>query len=52
MTEVASGWTVDESGRLRRETVHSMKRRCRDWDYRSRCIYMITVELADRRSKV
>ena len=51
MAEVASGWTVDASGRLRRETVHSMKRRCRDWDYRSRCIYMITVELADRRSK-
>ena len=51
MNEAASGWTVDESGRLRREAVHSMKRRCRDWDYRSRCIYMITVELADRRSK-
>ena len=45
------GWCFDENGALRRETVPSMKRRCRDWDYRSRCIYMITVELADRRSK-
>ena len=45
------GWCFDENGAQRRETVPSMKRRCRDWDYRSRCIYMITVELADRRSK-
>ena len=46
-----AGWCRDENGAFRRETIHSMKRRCRDWDYRSRCIYMITLELADRCSK-
>ena len=45
------GWCLDENGAWRRETVHSMTRRCLDWDYGQRAIYEITVELADRRSK-
>ena len=50
-SQLPPGWRLDENGALRRETIHTMKRRCRDWDYRARCIYMITVELADRPSK-
>ena len=46
-----AGWRVDEDGALRRETIHSMKRRFLDWDYHARSIYMITIELADRRSR-
>ena len=50
-SQLSPGWRFDENGAFRRETIHTMKRRCRDWDYRARCIYMITVELADRPSK-
>lgn len=32
-------------------TIHSMLRRCVGWDYSQPCIYMITVDLADRRSQ-
>ena len=32
----------------RQETRHRMGRRCFAWDYASRCIYLITVTLADR----
>ena len=39
-------------GEVRRETIHHMGRRCFEWDYSSRCIYMITVELADRSKPV
>ena len=35
----------------RLETKQSMLRRCRGWDYRQPCIYMITLVLADRRSQ-
>ena len=45
------GWCLDENGAWRRETVHSMTRRCLGWDYSQRAIYEITVELADRRLK-
>ena len=45
------GWRLDENGAWRRETVHSMTRRCLGWDYGQRAIYEITVVLADRRSK-
>ena len=45
------GWRLDESGAWRRETIHTMTRRCLGWDYGQRAIYEITVELADRRSK-
>ena len=31
--------------------IHSMLRRCEGWDYSQPCIYMITVDLADRRSQ-
>ncbi|MBR4172230.1 MAG: hypothetical protein IKR48_11320 [Kiritimatiellae bacterium] len=34
-----------------KETIHSMLRRCVDWDYTQPCIYMITVVLADRQSQ-
>ena len=33
---------------FRQEVKHHMGRRCFGWDYRSRCIYMITITLADR----
>ncbi|MBO4287846.1 MAG: hypothetical protein J5985_06745 [Kiritimatiellae bacterium] len=36
---------------IMQETKHSMLRRCRGWDYCQPCIYMITLVLADRRSK-
>ena len=46
-----TGWVTDENGALRRETKHSMLRRLRDWDYSCRCIYEITVVLADRSTR-
>ena len=33
---------------VRQEVKHHMGRRCFNWDYSSRCIYMITITLADR----
>ena len=42
------GWTVDPEGLLRRETVHRMTRRCLNWDYCGRGVYLITLELNDR----
>ena len=36
---------------IRLETKHSMLRRCRGWNYRQPCIYLITLVLADRKSK-
>ena len=51
MATVASGWTVDENGALRRETIHRMGRRRTGWDYCAPCIYEITIVLEDRRSK-
>ena len=33
---------------VRQEVKHHMGRRCFNWDYTSRCIYMITITLADR----
>ena len=41
-------WVRDESGALRRETIHRMGRRCRNWDYRCDAVYLITLVLADR----
>ena len=51
MATVAPGWTVDENGALRRETIHRMGRRRNGWDYCAPCIYEITIVLEDRRSK-
>ena len=51
MAAVAPGWTVDENGALRRETIHRMGRRRIGWDYCALCIYEITIVLEDRRSK-
>jgi len=33
-TRDPNGWVRDESGALRRETIHSMLRRLQGWDYR------------------
>ena len=41
-------WVRDENGALRRETIHRMGRRCRNWDYRCDAVYLITLALADR----
>ena len=41
-------WVRDENGALRRETIHRMGRRCRNWDYRCDAVYLITLVLADR----
>ena len=43
-----SGWVRDEAGRLRRETFQRMTRRCRNWDYKGRGVYLITVTAAER----
>ena len=40
--------TVEHKIAVRQEVKHHMGRRCFDWDYSSRCIYMITITLADR----
>ena len=42
------GWVRDEEGRLRRETIHRMTRRCLNWDYCGRGTYLITMVLNDR----
>ena len=47
---LAAGWVVDESGALRRETIHHMGRRLPGWDYRRRGYYVITIVLENRRS--
>ena len=44
--------TNNPNNTVRRETIHHMGRRCFEWDYSSRCIYMITVVLADRSKPV
>ena len=33
---------------VRRDIIHHMGRRCRDWDYGGRAIYMITINLKER----
>jgi hypothetical protein len=38
----------DEEGRLRRETIHRMTRRCLNWDYCGRGTYLVTMVLNDR----
>ncbi len=43
------GWTVDESGALRRVTKPHMGRRRTGFDYSQRRIYEITIVLEDRR---
>ena len=40
--------TDEQKSAVRQEVKHHMGRRCFGWDYRSRCIYMITITLADR----
>ena len=45
---MASGWVVDDEGRIRRETIHRMTRRCLNWDYCGKGVYLITLVLNDR----
>ena len=40
--------TDEQKSAVRQEVKHHMGRRCFNWDYSSRCIYMITITLADR----
>ena len=40
--------TDEQKSAVRHEVKHHMGRRCFNWDYSSRCIYMITITLADR----
>ena len=40
--------TDEQQSAVRQEVKHHMGRRCFNWDYSSRCIYMITIVLADR----
>ena len=40
--------TVEHNSAVRQEVKHHTGRRCFNWDYSSRCIYMITITLADR----
>ena len=40
--------TDEQKSGVRQEVKHHMGRRCFNWDYSSRCIYMITIVLADR----
>ena len=43
-----SDQTTKELGEVRRDIIHHMGRRCRDWDYGGRAIYMITINLKER----
>jgi len=46
------GWHYDEdTGALMRDVIHRMGRRCRNWDYRGKGVYQITITLADRKSR-
>ena len=40
--------TAELKSAVRQEVKRQMGRRCFNWDYSSRCIYMITITLADR----
>ena len=42
---------LNENGEWRYETVHHMGRRCIGWNYKGRCIYEITIVLANRASQ-
>lgn len=47
--EPPPGWHYDEdTGALMRDVIHRMGRRCRDWDYGGRAIYLITICLKER----
>ena len=46
------GWHYDDdTGALMRDVIHRMGRRCRNWDYCGKGVYLITITLADRRSR-
>ena len=44
--------TAEHKSTVRQELEHHMGRRCFNWDYSSRCIYMITITQADRSRSV
>lgn len=44
-----AGWHLDpDSGLWMRDTIHSMARRCRNWDYFGKGVYLVTIVLNDR----
>ena len=48
-----SGWHLDsDTGAWMRDTIHHMGRRCRNWDYRGRGVYLITIAAATRGSGI
>ncbi|MCR5751298.1 MAG: hypothetical protein K6G91_04990 [Kiritimatiellae bacterium] len=50
--EAPPGWHYDDdTGALMRDVIHRMGRRCRNWDYCGKGVYLITITLADRRSR-
>ena len=50
--EVSGGLGEGPKGKgYLKETIHGMLRRCEGWDYSLPCMYMITVVLANRRSR-
>ena len=47
------GWHLDpDTGAWMRDTIHHMGRRCRNWDYRGRGVYLITIAAATRGSGI
>lgn len=44
----APGWVRGEDGSFRRETIHRMGRRSKNWDYRGKGTYLITIAAAKR----
>ena len=48
-----SGWHLDpDTGAWMRDTIHHMGRRCRNWDYHGRGVYLITIAAATRGSGI
>ena len=49
MSELPPDWHYDEdTGAIMRDVIHRMGRRCHNWDYSARAIYMITICLKER----
>ena len=47
--DLPPGWHYDEdTGAIMRDVIHRMGRRCFNWDYCGKGVYMVTMTLADR----
>jgi len=47
--DLTPGWHYDEdTGAIMRDVIHRMGRRCFNWDYCGKGVYMVTMTLADR----